>query len=150
MGLHYSNVVVLPGLVGTKSGVTRTGVELESTYSTTESPTEPTKVFETGGYSKLSLDILYTMGAAETSNSIEMKVESSPDRTNWYPLSIDTTVTQSTLTAREWTFVGTNGAAATINVFLDIGYKYMRVSFKETGVASAKGNVYCEATLNGL
>jgi len=148
MGLSYPSQRI-DVLVGTKSGTTRTGVELESTYSETESPAEPTRSFETGGFSKLSLDILYNMGAAETANSIEMKVESSPDRTNWYRLSIDTTATQSTLTAREWTFVGANAAAATINIILDIAYDFMRISFKETGVVAAKGNVYVEGTLSG-
>lgn len=137
-------------IIGSKNAAgTRTGVELESTYSTTE-VTEPTKSFRVGGMSKLTLDILYTMGAAETSNSIEMKVEASPDGTNWYRLSTDTTSGgTSTLAAREWTFVGTNGSTATINVFLDIAYEYVRVSLKETGVASNKGNVYVEATLSG-
>lgn len=149
MSLTYKtqNPVVL---IGSKtSDGTRTGIELESTYSTTQD-TEPTKVFKSGGHSKLTLDVNYTMGAAETTNSIEMKVEGSPDGINFYRLPIDTTVTQSTLTAREWTFVGTNAAAATISVILDIAYKWMRVSFKETGVITNKGTLFCEGTLSGF
>ncbi len=148
MGLYYEtqNPVVIIGSK-TAAGVT-TGVQLESTYGTDES-TAPTKSFSTGGASKLSLDIKYTMGATETSNSVQLKIESSPDSVNWYRLPIDTTVTQSTITAREWTFVGTDAAAANINIFLDIAYKYMRISCKESGVASNKGNVFVEALLSG-
>jgi hypothetical protein len=149
MGLNYRNQNPLI-LIGTKSpaGVT-TGVTLESTYQTDEATTA-IKTFTSGGFSKLSLDIAYTMGAAETANTIEMVVESSPDRINFYRLPIDATVTQSTITAREWTHLGTNAATSKINIFLDIAYKFMRVSFKETGVASAKGKVFCEATLSGF
>lgn len=147
--LYYGtqNPIVLIGSK-TAAGV-RTGVELEATYSATE-VTEPTRTFPSGGYSKATFDINYTMGAAETTNSIEVKIESSPDRTNWYRLSTDTTSGgTSTLAAREWTFVGTNAAAATINIILDIAYKFMRISVKETGVSSAKGNVFVELTLSG-
>ena len=149
-GLRYPQNVTFV-IIGSKTvaGV-RTGIELESTYSTTED-TEPTKIFEVGGYSKMNLDGVYTMGAAETTNSIEVKVEGSPDRTNWYSLGNDSTSAgTSTLTQREFTFVGADAAAATISIFLDVAYKYVRVSIKESGVASAKGNVFVEATLSGL
>lgn len=137
-------------IIGNKTAAgVRTGIELESTYSTTED-TEPTKIFETAGFTKMNLDILYTMGGSETSNSIEIKVEGSPDRTNWYRLANETTSGgTSTETAREFTFVGVNGAAATISLFLDVAYKYIRVSCKETGVAANKGDVFVEATLSG-
>jgi hypothetical protein len=90
------------------------------------------------------------MGATESSNSIEIKIESSPDGVNWYRLPTDTTSgATSTLAAREFTFVGTNAAAATISIPLEIQYKYMKVSAKETGVASNKGTIYGEVTLSG-
>lgn len=134
---------------GTKVGTTRTGVELESTYQTTE-VTEAYKEFKTSGFTHLNLDVLYTMGATETTNSIEIKLESSPDGTNWYRIPVDTTSGgTSTLTAREFTFVGTNAAAATISIPLEIEYSYMRASAKETGVATNKGNIYAEVTLSG-
>lgn len=137
-------------LIGTKSGTTRTGVELESTYSETLNPTEPTNVIQTEGMSKMNLSILYNMGASETGNSLEIKIESSPDGTNWYRVANDSTSGgTSTITAREFTFVGTDGGAATIGIFFDIAYKYVRVSCKETGVATNKGDVYIEATLSG-
>ena len=148
-GLYYPNQSI-EVLIGSKSGTTRTSVEMESTYQTTESPTEATKSFECGGYSNVVFDVLYTMGTSETSNSIEIKLESSTDRTNWTRLPTDTTTGgTSTLAAREFTFVGTDGAAATTQIKLDVNYKFMRISCKETGVAANKGSVYVEATLGG-
>lgn len=150
MSLSYPTIQTAV-LIGSKveSSGARTGVTLESTYQTTE-VTTAFKAFETGGFSKLNLSVLYTMGATETSNSIEIMLEESPDRINWYRIANDSTSgATSTLTAREFTFVGTNAAAATIGIFLDIAYKYMRISVKETGVASNKGTVFVESTLSG-
>lgn len=149
MGLHFNSVDNIV-LIGSKdSAGTRTSVTLESTYQA-ESSTVATKTFACGGYSKASFDILYTMGSGETANSIEVKIESSPDNVNFYRISNDASVAgTSTLTAREFTFVGTNAAAATIGIFLDIAYKYLRISIKETGVASTKGTTFVEVTLSG-
>ncbi len=98
----------------------------------------------------MNLDVLYTMGATESTNSIELKVEGSPDGTNWYRLPNESVSSgTSTLTAREFTFVGTNADAATISIGIDIFYKFIKVSAKETGVASNAGTVYVEATLSG-
>ncbi len=148
--LNYQTVPTF-AIWGTKSGTTRTSIAIASTYGTESGFTVPTKAFETGGFSKMNIDILYTMGAAETSNSIEVKIEGSPDRTNWYRIPNDSTVTgTSTLTAREFTFVGANAAAATISIGIDIFYKYVKVSGKESGVVTNAGTVYAELTLGGL
>lgn len=149
MSLSYQNTQVQT-IIGTKnSSNTRTSWTLSSSYQT-ETGTNPTKSFFVGGLSKLNLDILYTMGATETSNSIEVKIEVSPDNTNWYriPNEIISNGT-STLTAREFTFVGADASTATISIGLDIFYKYVRVSCKETGVATNAGKVYVEATILG-
>lgn len=143
MALYYKkqkNVVLL----GSKAGTTRTSAALTSGY------TDNTKTIETGDWSKINLDVLYTMGSAETSNSIEVQVQCSPDGTNFYNIPNESASGgTSTLTAREFTFVGTNAAAATISIGLDIFYKYVKVSAKETGVASNVGSVFIEATLSG-
>ena len=145
-GLYYTSQVTAV-LIGSKSGTTRTSVTLSSSYDVT---TDSVKIFETGGCSKVNFDILYTMGASETSNSIEMRVETSPDRTNWYRIPNESNSSgTSTLTAREFTFVGANAAAATISIGLDSFYKYMKVAVKETGVSSNAGTAYVEATLSG-
>jgi DUF1365 family protein len=142
MSLYYPTVDTFP-VLGTKSGTTRTSVALASTYT-------QSKAFEVSGFSKLDLAVLYTMGAAETSNSIEIQIEHSPDGTNWYRIPNESVSGgTSTLTAREFTFVGTNAAAATISIGIDIFYKYIKVSAKESGVATNAGTVYIEATLNG-
>jgi len=144
MSLSYPTSVTFP-IIGTKVGTTRTSVALPASYDTTV-----TKTFEVSGYSKIDLAVLYTMGAAETSNSIELKVEHSPDGTNFYRIPNESvSAGTSTLTAREFTFVGANAAAATISIGLDIFYKDLKVSAKESGVASNAGTVYVEATLSG-
>ena len=150
MSLNYPTIQTAV-LFGSKTAANvATGVTLESTYQTDEATTA-IKTFETGGFSKLALGIIYTMGAAETTNSIEVRIEQSPDKVNWYRIMNDSTSgATSTLTAREFLFVGTNGAAANIDIFLDIAYKYMRVAVKETGVAANKGTAFGEATLSGL
>lgn len=148
MGLFFPTQTELV-IIGTKSGTTRTSWTLTSSYQT-ESGTQPTKSFAVGGHSKLNLDVLYTMGATETSNSIEIKIECSNDNTNWYRIPNESVSgATSTLTAREFTFVGTNAAAATISIGLDIFYKFVRVSCKETGVATNAGTVFIDGTLSG-
>lgn len=148
MGLDYPNSVSFP-VVGTKVGTTRTAWALTSAYQT-EGTTKPTKTFAVSGYSKMNLDVLYTEGAAETANSIELKIEGTPDGTNFYRIPNESVSGgTSTLAAREFTFVGADAAAATISIGIDIFYQSIRVSCKETGVAANAGSVYIEATLCG-
>ncbi len=160
MGLHYKTTKSFP-IFGTVAytyandkttilTATRTSWNLTSSYQT-ESGTQPTKTFAAAGYSRLNLDVLYTMGATETTNSIELKIEGSPDGVNYYRIPNETVSSgTSTLSAREFTFVGSDAAAATISIGLDINYKFIKVSAKETGVVTNAGTVYCEATLLGL
>lgn len=137
--------------IGTKSGTTRTSIALTTSYQAESGQTTPTKTFDCGGFSKMNLDLLYTMGATETANSIEIKIEGSIDGTNYYRIANDSTSAGvSTLTAREFTFVGTNAAAATISVGLDIFYKKLKISIKETGVVTNAGTIFGEVTLLGL
>ena len=134
-------------MIGSKSGTTRTSVALTNAYDEAAN----TKIFETGGFSKLNLDLLYTMGSGETSNSIEVRIQGSTDRTNFYRIPNETVSGgTSTLTAREFTFVGTNAAAATISIGIDIFYKYLQVSVKETGVVTNAGTIYVEGLLSGI
>jgi hypothetical protein len=143
MSLDY-DVQIPRVIIGSKTGTTRTSVALTSVY------TGNTKTFEVAGYSKMNLSLLYTMGATETTNSIEVQVEESPDGTNFYKLPNETVSGgTSTLTAREFTFVGTNAAAATVSIGLDIFYKYVKVSVKETGVVTNAGTIFAEATFSG-
>lgn len=159
-GLNYPSTITFP-IFGTiartyeKDNTTiltaaRTSWNLTDAYQA-EGNSQPTKKFKTSHYSKLNLDILYTMGATESTNSIEIKVEGSPDGVNFYRIPNDSpSAGTSTLTAREFTFVGSDAAATTISIGLDIFYEYMKVSAKETGKVTNFGTVYCEATLLGL
>ena len=143
MSLYYTSQPTFV-VIGSKSGTTRTASTLTAAY------TANTKTFEVGAYSKINFDILYTMGATETSNSVEVKIEASPDGTNFYRLANEAISTgTSTLTARTFSFVGADAAAATISIGLDIWYKYLKFSIQEAGVVTNFGTAYVEATLSG-
>lgn len=146
MSLYYESQVTVP-VIGSKSGTTRTSIALTNAYGVANK----TKIFNTGGFSKVNFDILYTTGADETNNSIEVRLEGSPDGTNFYRL-VNESVSDgtSTLKEREFTFVGAAAATAyAISLPVDVVYKYMRISVKESGVAANAGTVYVEATLSG-
>lgn len=144
MALFYKNQVPIV-LVGSKSGNTRTSAALTDTF------TDTTKIFETGGYAKLNLDILYTMGSAEAGNKIQLKLYSSSDRENWYQLPTESNDTGvSTLLRRSFEFLGDDAAAANISIGLDIFYKYMKIEVAESGVAANAGTAFIEGTLSGF
>lgn len=157
MGLQYKNTITNP-IFGSKVTVPTTGWPITSATRTSVALTDAydaaatTNIFEVDGYSKLNLDLLYTTGAAETDNSIQVRIEGSPDGVNFYRLPNDSTSAgTSTITAREFTFAGATAATAyPISIGIDIFYKFMRVSVKETGVASNAGTIYGEITLLGL
>lgn len=101
--------------------------------------------FDAAGFHKLSIDINYAMGAAETANTLELQLEHSPDNgLNWYKLVIDNTSTFSVITARAWQM-----SEEKLNVIVDIAYKKMRMSIKETGVATNFGTATVAYTLTG-
>ncbi len=138
-------------LIGSKNSAnTRTSVALTSAYQA-ENGSTPTKSFSVGGYNRINFYALYTMGATETGNSVQFRVDVSPDGTNWYALANDAASGgTSTLTAREFTFTGADASTATISIILDIGYEYMRIAAKETGVATNAGSVFVEATFSAI
>ncbi len=144
LGYTYQSLFTL---IGTKSGTTRSSIALTAAYDVSNK----TKIFETGGMSKANFSILYTTGTGETSNSIDLRIETSSDRTNWYRIPNEAVSTgTSTLTAREFIHVG--GSAATaypLSLPLDLQDEYMRISVKETGVSSNFGTVYVEVILSG-
>ena len=146
MSLFFRSQDLFP-VFGTKlasAPFTRTPVALTNAY------TGNAKELKVGGYSKLNLDILYTMGAAESANTLEIKMEGSFDGVNWYRIPNESATNGvSTLYARNWTFTGTDAAAATISIGIDIFYKYVKVSVQETGVVANAGTIFAEATLSG-
>lgn len=142
LGYPYQTSVVL---FGSKSGTNRTAVTLTAAYSGNR------KVIPTGGMSKLNMNILYTTGAAETNNSINILVEASPDGTNFYQIPNESVSGgTSTLTQREFTFVGASAATAyALSLPIDLQDEFLRVSINESGVASVFGTAYIEATISG-
>ena len=103
-------------------------------------------VLPVGGMTKLSLDIDYAQGAAETGNICHFKIEHSTDETNWHQLVIDETTTVSDITAREWNITGD----AALNVIIDIAYKFVKISVKESGVAANAGSATVVALVSGM
>lgn len=108
-----------------------------------------------GNEKEVALDVDYTMGAAETSNSIQLLVEYanpdlidsrsySPVSTDWR-LATEQAVTAGavTVTKQEFTFAAISAAATYDRIHVKIGMpnaSWIRVSIKETGVASNKGS----------
>lgn len=124
------------------SQVSRTifdGVTLTSAY------TGNRKAFETAGFSKMAVDTTYAMGAAESANTIELQLEASSDGTNWFSLVIDDTATLSVITNRQWQM-----QEGSRNIIVDIAYKFIRASIKETGVITNAGTASVTVTLSGL
>ena len=156
MSLWYRNVKNLPPLICSKDPNTfaLTGVALTSTYQS-ETSTHPTKSFGCGGFPKVNFDISYVTGASETGTTICFKIEDCPElngsMTNFFRLENESiSAGVSTLTDREFQRAG--GAGTTTYNFslgLDIFYRNCRISFKESGVSSNAGTVYCEATIHG-
>lgn len=144
MSLFYRTQEKFP-VFGTKTAAgVRTPVALTAAY------TGNVFTFKTAGFTKFNLDVLYTMGAAETANTIEIKYEASSDGINFYRIPNEAAASGvSTLYARNWSFLGTDAAAATISIGIDIFYKYLRVSIQETGVAANAGTIYADGTLSG-
>ena len=142
LGYTYQNNFVL---IGSRDGSTITTEELESTYHA-----DAIKSFPTRGHSRVNFNIRYTMGSGETSNTLQIRIETSPDGNVWHQL-VNETVSggTSTLTQREFTITGTDADDHDFSLPLDVSDKFMRISFKESGVSSTKGSVYCEATLGG-
>jgi len=147
LGYTYQDTIIL---IGSKSGTTRTSVALTNAYQA-EAAGKPTKSFRTGGLSKINFGILYTTGTGETNNSIEVKIESSADGTNFYQIPNESVSGgTSTLTQREFTFVGASAATAySLSLPIDVQDEYIRISVKESGVSSNAGTIFVEATLSG-
>lgn len=205
-------------IIGSKSGTTRTSVVLPTRFITSGTAS---KTFGVGEFTKLELNCLYTAGVGETSNSVQIRVEGSPDGTNFYDFVNDSTSgATSTLTQRQFSITqstaegtldydaqtgnftaglvvtgGTSSATALLesdsdagttgtltlsnisgtfqnnetitdsstgsatvdgilksvtkfSVPIDISTTYVRVSCKETGVATNAGTIYVEAILS--
>lgn len=146
MSLYYKRQDHFP-VFGTKvspTGAIATKATLTAAYAGNQ------KAFKVAGFSKMNLDMLYTMGATETANTIEVTIEASSDRVNWYMLPNESNSgAVSTILARNWSFVGADATTATISIGIDVFYRWVRVSIRETGVVTNFGTIFMEATISG-
>ena len=122
---------------------------LAATYSSANSA-----VIQSGKAEKILLLISYTMGASETSNSIEVKVEFSDAVAGTYRRQTGEAYSSgtTTLVPNEYSFAAVS-AAATYDHFAieldNVGAEYVKVSVKETGKATNFGTCYIYATVSG-
>src|SRR3990167_3641517 len=143
--LGYSNQQSIMA-IGTKSGTTYTAATLTAAYTGNLG-----RAITLGGANKVSLYVVYTTGAAETNNSIEIRAQFSPDATNWFQdVNESVSAGTSTLTQREFTLVGASAATAYSFALVidDITDLHMRLAVKETGVASNFGTCALEVLIS--
>lgn len=101
-------------LIGSKDATTKvpTGATLTDYY---DFDGDTTKIIETGEASKIELNCIWTAGTGETANTLQLIIDASSDRTNWYRILNDTvsggtsTVTQREFTITQVTDYGTLG-----------------------------------------
>lgn len=119
-----------------------------TSYSLTTSYVASSPVPVGKGY-QIGLDVSYAAGAAETANTIELKVEVSnidttPGTNDWFQLiSTSTTTGVSTVSLQNYIFtqVATGGTADTFHISFPCDFKWFRVSAKEGGVSSNAGTL---------
>lgn len=110
--------------------------------------TDNSYTISSGGYSKVNIDMQYTMAGGETGNGVSLIIENSPDGVNWFRTPNESTTDgTSTLFPREFVFSGENEGTKNLSFGLDVFYKHLRFSFKETDVATNFGTIYAELTL---
>lgn len=96
-----------------------------------------------GGETFAAIYVDYTTGAAETNNTLTMKIEFSLDGTNWYQQSYDSLSSGvNSLSDLEHTILGAAAATSYKKLYLvPMSGMFMRASFKESGVAANAGTV---------
>uniref|UniRef100_A0A6M3IWG5 Uncharacterized protein n=1 Tax=viral metagenome TaxID=1070528 RepID=A0A6M3IWG5_9ZZZZ len=100
-------------------------------------------VIECGNVNQVSLFVAYTMGAGETSNSIEIKTEFKPFGGDSYyrEASSDTVRGTVTLAPIEYSFAAVSAAGTYDNFVIEVpaNCERLKVSAKETGKATNFG-----------
>jgi len=126
-----------------------------TTYTLTTSyvasnPIRAAKAYQVG------LDISYTQGAAETANTLDIKIEISnvdttPTATDWFQMSSESTssgLTTSSYQNYRFTAVATAGTADRFHISFPIDVKWVRVSVREGGVAANAGTFLGRLTVS--
>lgn len=149
MGLHYPTQEAFYAL-----GVAATPVTLTTAYSGNVSG-----LFNMAHYSQITLCVDYTPGAGGGGNSVQIKIEGSPDPLNNDGLTVtdfyqetSSGTSGGTIThyAAEHTFVGTV-ASTQYKIFFYVPPAFLtfRVSAKETVVGGAAGVLKVRAITSG-
>ncbi len=131
-----------------------TAKELTAAYVVQTAPA----YIELAGVSEVALDIGYTMGATETANVIDVRIEyadptndsAAPVATDWHIATAEsTTAGVTTVSLQNYSFTATQAAATYdyFHVVVPVVGKYMRVAIKETGKATNFGTTTIKATL---
>lgn len=127
-------------------------ITLTGSYVTQSSPA----YFEITDIDQVNLDVSYTMGAAETSNSLQLKVEfanpknNDPVTADWHQqISESTSSGTTTISLQSYTFAAVSAAATydRFQIAIPVNSKFMRISYKETGIAANEGTLTLKATL---
>ena len=107
------------------------------------------------GVYQVGLDVGYTMGATETGNSVQLLVSFSnaevPTSADWYQaVSESTSSGVTTIALQNYTFAAVSAAATFDNFHLGfpVDAIWVRVSAKETGVATNAGTLRIAAALS--
>lgn len=98
------------------------------------------------GYGYLTLLCAYIPGAAETTNSVVLKVELSDNGSDWYQETNDGATNQ----LKEYSFLMQTGAGQPDKFFIRIpvhGVEQLRVGAKESGVSSNYGTLLVKLVL---
>lgn len=95
------------------------------------------------GATQVVLYVTYTLGATETNNTVDIKLESGPSATDLHRLtSIDVTSGSITVSPTEHHFVGADTTAPyKFAIPLEVADDYIKVSFKETNKATNFGTI---------
>jgi|GEM_PF-1544365 len=118
----------------TRAGLVRSSAALTTSYVAGT-------VIDVEDFGMVLLLVKYTMGTGESSNAVVLKAEFSTDGTNFY----EQTDNEATLGLREYSFTAQSdpGTYDAFAIVIPVaGISHLRVSAKETGVATNAGT--CE------
>lgn len=120
----------------------------------TNAYTGQTKTIDIADAEQLILFLQYTTGAAETSNSVELKLEFSGDESgsNFYQETEEVVAAGvAVITPIEHQLVGALAATTyRVALALPVAAKRMKISAKETGVAANAGTVHVAMARTGV
>ncbi len=119
------------------------------TLTATHSTAETTVSIPVSGFVQGVFDIDYTRGSGETSAKLEVRIRVSRNGTDWYQI-VNEAVSGGTSDLTPRVFSITSGATPVkVSLPIDLMYKWVEVSLKETGVTTNYGTASVHYTLSG-